>query len=187
MFEKKTRDELFEQSLGQPYGVLLDYAEAANAEIDRLGQKVQIIQDEVSNLMSVINAQRGAERVWINSETHEVFPEGGIWFFENQSTGYQGAGEKTPMDYLSPFCKYTLILAEKDFPVPTKPQPLEVKVGKYRWGTKGKTCHILDIGQKYCLYRFGGNSQAVLHQPIETMQRMMQEADARFIGEGDNQ
>lgn len=147
-----------------------------HAEIDRLNDEIRFIK---------LDALTSPEREWISSETHGTFPERGVWFWWNKSTDEVGARDACAGDYLSPLCDYTLILAEADFPVPPKPS-LEVKVGKYHWGTKGKTCHILDIGQKYCLYRFGGNSQAVLHQPISNMQRMMQEADAIFIGGGDD-
>lgn len=138
---------------------------------------------EILEVVRKLVAQPVAEREWISRETHEKFPETGVWFSvgkEYQDAAIKGIGDKPVSGR-----RYTLALPLKDFPVP--PKPLEVKVGKYQWGKNGKTCTILDVGQEYCIYRFNGQSRAILHQPIETMKRMMHEANARFVGEGDNQ
>lgn len=196
---KKSLADLAKSSFMQ--GLVREMAQhilECHAETDRLKDRLRIAHNEVSNLMGVIEekdtenatlrSQLTAEREWISSETHKKFPVDGAYLVRRKEGKIVGAGVFLTGHSPLKDKEYTLILAEADFPVPPKPEsePLEVKVGKYHWGTKGKTCHILDIGQEYCIYRFNGQSRAILHQPISNMQRMMQEADAVFIGEGES-
>jgi|GEM_PF-4210843 len=101
--------------------------------------------------------------------THDVAEQEKNTFF-NADSWYQ---------YLGP-----LDMPNADFfkNTPEKPQPIEVKVGKYQWGSEGRVCYILDVGQQYCLYRFEG-SPLVNHRKIEVMKKAMQEDSATFIEE----
>ena len=161
-----------------------DYILECHAEIDRLERNLQVVQTEVSNLMSVISTQKSTERVWVSSETHETFPVSGLWLYKGRlSEGYdcyfKSLGDR-PMRNGD----YTLILAEKDFPVPPKPEPpLEVKVGKYDVPNRG-TAEVLSIVGEKCWYVNGTGWESI--ETVSGVYTWLRDNNARFIGGGDD-
>lgn len=177
MFEKKKIIELDAMALRpdvSAYYTYCDYIEAANAEIDRLNSE-----------LTALRAQSADERVWISSETHPTFPESGFYYGVYCGDEVGSVFNKSVENQPQPGFDYTLILAKADFPVPPKPQPLEVKVGKYEL-PDGRSVEITTIDTKgRCLFVLPlGDVTAYTN---ETALRFLESSNARFIGEGDNQ
>lgn len=217
MFEKKTRTELIAMTSVSltPWSVIYDYAEAANAEIDRLNGELTteklahtLTHDSIASALTVLEgvvpgdipldqalakvvaeltahrSQPAAERVWINSETNPYFPKDGAYLWRWKGGKIEGAGIFLTCHGLLKDREYTLILAEKDFPVPTKPAPLEVKVGKYDVPGQG-TAEVLNVIGDKCWYVTTAGKHEVV--PVANVRYWLKSNDATFIGEGDNQ
>lgn len=182
-FEKKTEfgffgaclDEVIEHYERNPLGFsfnnntvgeMAQHIIDSHAEIDRL-------TDELASLRS-----QSPERKRTNREENKVFPEAGVWFYQNLH-GVRGVEIVESDKNLVEGFDYTLILPLKDFPKPPEPKPLEVKVGKYR-ELEGTITEVLSIVRGHVMYLVGDES---FTNTVNDFTSILNDSGATFIEE----